>query len=338
MTENSINQSKGEIIIYDDAGGPAIEVNFDQETVWLTQADMAKLFQKDVRTISLHIGNVYKESELLAQKTSFKQANSSKTGIGPDKPTIYYNLDVIISVGYRVKSKRGTQFRIWATSRLRDYLLKGYAVNSQRVKENSNAKLKELETAVRLLQTAIETKRLVGYEKELLQIITDYTKTWVLLNQYDENALAESGANKKIIYALDYENIKKSIERFRARLMKEKQASDLFGKEVGEKLAAVLGNIEQTFDGKVLYASVEERAAHLLYFAIKDHPFTDGNKRIGSLLFLLYLVENHHVYNRRGERIVSDNMLTALALLIAESKPDHKEVMVKLVVNLLAKQ
>jgi prophage maintenance system killer protein len=252
-----------------------------------------------------------------------------------DKPVKFYNLDFIISVGYRVNSKRATQFRIWATQRLRDYLLKGYVLNEQRLKERNDAKLKELQQAVNLLQSAIETKRLAGYEKELLQIITDYTKTWILLNQYDEGKLEIEKVTKKVVYKLDYEKVKKSIDQFKQRLLKNKQASNLFGQEVESKLQALMGNVEQSFNGKPVYPSIEEKAAHLIYFAIKDHPFADGNKRIGSLLFLLYLVENHRLYNKKGERLVTDNALTALALLIAESKPEQKDVMVRLVVNLL---
>jgi prophage maintenance system killer protein len=340
--------SKNEVIIYKDDQGPAIKVNFDQDTVWLTQSDMAELFQKDVKTVSEHIRHIYAENELDKAKTRLKQGNSGITRITTNKPIIagieayrgatYYNLDVIISVGYRVKSKRGTQFRIWATGRLRDYLLKGYAVNKQRLQENSQAKLKELQQAMSLIQTAVETKRLEGYEKELLNIITDYANTWVLLNQYDHDQLVIDKVTKRVVYKLDHEKVTKSISRFKDRLLKNGQASDLFGREQDGKLQALLGNIEQTYDGKPLYQSMEEKAAHLLYFAIKDHPFTDGNKRIGSLLFLLYLVENHRVYNKKGERLINDNALTALALLVAESRPDHKDVMVRLIVNLISKK
>ncbi len=338
MAEISKNQPKGEIVIYNDSQGPAIEVKMENETVWLSSAQMAELFQKDIKTVAEHIRHIYRENELDKGKTTLKQANAGISSIGSNKPTIYYNLDVIISVGYRVKSKRGTQFRIWATQRLRNYILQGYLINEQRLKERQDIKFKELDGAIKLLRSAVENRRLEGYEKELFNIITEYASTWVLLNRYDAGTLALKKTTKVMPYSLEYDSIKKSIARFKTRLIKDKQASELFGKEVESKLKAILGNIEQTFAGKPLYASLEEKGAHLLYFVIKDHPFADGNKRIGSLLFLLYLVENNRVYNKRGERLINDNTLTALALLIAESKPDNKEVMVALVANLIAKK
>ncbi len=189
---------------------------------------------------------------------------------------------MIISIGYRVNSKRATQFRIWATQKLHDYILKGYLIDQQRLKENQQLKLKELEQANRLIQQALETRRLDGYEKELLNIISDYTNTWILLNQYDNNDLKIVSTTNKSGKRLDHENITKSIERFKNRLLAQKEASELFGKEVNNKLSAILGNIYQTFGKKDLYPSLEEKAAHLFYFSIKDHPFIDGNKRIGS--------------------------------------------------------
>ncbi len=184
----------------------------------------------------------------------------------------------------------------------------------------------------------MESKRLEGYEKELLNIITDYANTWFVLNQYDKGELSVEDVSKKKAVVLNYPEIQKSIAKFKERLMVKKEAGTLFGQEVGGKFQGVLGSINQTFSGKDLYPSIEEKAAHLLYFAIKDHPFADGNKRIGSLLFLLYLVENRYLLNKRGERKINDSALAALALLIAESKPDQKEVMVKLVVNLINKK
>lgn len=332
------DQNTSEITIYKDDQGPAVEVSFEGDTAWLSSGQMATLFTKDTKTIATHIRHIYAEGELVREKTALKKANTRNTSIGLDKPTTYYNLDVVISVGYRVKSKRGTQFRVWATQHLRDYLLKGFLVNQERLKEQSQAKLKELEGAVKLLQGAVETHRLDGYEKELLNIITDYTATWVLLNKYDHGALEIENVTKKSVYKLDYEKVSKSIAQFKKRLVSKGEASDIFGTESGSKFQGLLGSIEQTWEGKQLYESLEEKAAHLLYFAIKDHPFVDGNKRIGSLLFLLYLIENRALYNKRGERKLNDNALAALALLIAESKPDQKEVMVKLIVNIINKK
>ncbi len=330
---------KGEIIIYKAPEGPEIRVKLESETVWLNQTQMADLFQKDRDTISEHIQNVYKEAELSQNQTTRNfRAVQFEGKKQVERNITFYSLDMIISVGYRVNSKRGTQFRIWATQRLRDYLLQGYAVNKNRLdqlKQEHNSQLKELQQTVKLFQNVIEADRTEGYEKDLLNIIVDYANTWTVLHEYDEDKLKIENVSKKVSRPLSHPEIQKSIERFKNRLMAKKQASDLFGQEVGGKLEAVLGSIYQTYAGKELYPSVEEKAAHLLYFAIKDHPFVDGNKRIGCLLFLLFLIENNHLNNKRGERKVNDTALVALALLIAESKPTQKDVMVKLIVNLI---
>ncbi len=327
---------KGEIIIYKAAEGSEMQVQMDGETVWLNREQMAGLFEKDERTIGAHIRHIYEEKELELEKTSLKQANTRKTSIGLDKPTVYYNLDMIISVGYRVNSKRGTQFRIWATKRLNDYLTKGFAVNEKRLKEEHDLKMKELEKTAGLFQTVLESRRADGYEKDLLKIITDYAHTWALLNKYDKNELEIDGVTKKTPGSLEYADLQKTIEVFKKRLVAKKEAGSLFGQEVGEKFKAVLGNINQTFGAAPLYPSLEERAAHLLYFLVKDHPFADGNKRIGALIFMLYLVQHNVLFsNKTGERKINDNTLAALTLLVAESHPNHKEVMVKLVVNLI---
>jgi prophage maintenance system killer protein len=330
-----------QIIIYKAPEGPELQVQMDGETVWLTQNQMALLFEKNINTINDHINHIYREKELEVEKTSLKQANTGKTGIGLNKPTTYYSLDMVISVGYRVNSKRGTQFRIWATQRLRDYLLQGYAVNKHRLdqlKQEHNSQLKELQQTTVLFHQLIESRRASGYEKDLLNIILDYANTWTVLHEYDEGKLEITDVSKKSSRPLDHQEIQKTIQRFKSRLAAKKQASGLFGQEVGGKLEAVLGSIYQTYDGKELYPSLEEKAAHLLYFAIKDHPFVDGNKRIGCLLFLLFLIENNYLNNKKGERKVNDTALVALALLIAESKPVQKDVMVKLIVNLINKK
>ena len=325
---------KGEIIIYKAETGTDLQVQTDGETVWMTQGQIAELFQTDRSSITKHLRNIINSAEL-SEKSNVQFLHIAKS----DKPVKFYNLEFILSVGYRVNSKRATQFRVWATGRLKDYLVKGYAINEKRLKDldNLQAKLKELEGANRLIQAALESRRLEGYEKDLLNIITDYTNTWFVLNQYDKGELAADSVSKKKPKALEYESIRKSIEKFKARLMAKKEAGELFGQEVGEKFLGVLGSITQTYGAKELYLSVEEKAAHLLYFCIKDHPFADGNKRIGSLVFLLYLLENGHLMNKKGERRINDTALAALALLVAESKPEKKEVMVKLIINLINK-
>ncbi len=327
-----MKETNSQIVIYKSDSGPEIKLNLRDETLWLTQAQISELFGTKRPAITKHLGNIFNSAEL--SEKSVCSILEHTAGDGKKYKVQYYNLDAIIAVGYRVNSKRATQFRVWATRTLREYLLKGYVVDKARL-ASTQAQIKELEGAVKLLQGAVESRRLEGYEKELLKIITDYTDTWVLLNKYDHNELEIENTTKKTAYQLDYEQVNKSIQQFKARLMSKGEATDLFGKEVGDKLQGLLGSIEQTYNKQPLYTSMEEKAAHLLYFTIKDHPFVDGNKRIGSLLFLLYLIENHALYNRRGERKLNDNALTALALLIAESKPDQKEVMTKLVVNII---
>ena len=326
-------ENKGEIVIYKAETGPELRVDFHDDTVWLTQAEIAVLFDTDRSSITKHIRNLIKSGEL-DQKSNVQILHIANS----DKPVQFYSLDFILSIGYKVNSKRATQFRIWATQRLRDYLLKGYLVNEKRLKENQELKLKELQQANALFHQAVESQRIAGYEKDLLKIITDYTDTWITLNQFDSDSLSLDQAKHQSAKYLDYDQIKKSIERFKTRLMKEKVATELFGSEVGNKLKQVLGNLGHTFSGKDLYPSLDEKAAHLLYFAVKDHPFVDGNKRIGALLFILFLVENNYLVNKKGERKINDAGLTALTLLVAESKPAQKDVMVKLIVNLINKK
>lgn len=327
---------KDQIEIYKAEHGPEIAIRFEGDTLWVTQPQIAALFGTQRPAITKHLNNAFKSSELSEKSVC---SILEHTGSDGKKYQVkYYNLDAVISVGYRVNSKRATQFRIWATQRLKDYILKGYAINQDRLKENQQLRLKELEQANKLFVQVIESRRAEGYEKELLKIITDYTNTWFVLNEYDKGSLQFGDVTKKKAVPLKYEEVQKFIVKFKLRLVAKKEAGDLFGKEVGGKLQGALGSIHQTFGGKDLYPSIEEKAAHILYFCIKDHPFADGNKRIGSLLFLLYLIENHALTNKKGERKVNDSALAALALLIAESKPESKDIMVKLVVNLINKK
>ncbi len=332
---------KSEIIIYKAQEGFSVQVKFDGDTVWLTLQQIAELFGRDKSVISRHLSAIFTDGELSEKASVAKNATvQMEGGRAVERQIEYFNLDTVISVGYRVSSKKATQFRVWATSHLRDFLVKGYAINEKRLKdaENLQVKLKDLEGAHKLMQTALESKRLAGYEKELLKIISDYANTWFVLNAYDKDDLKIQDITKKSAKVLDHSSLQKSIQAFKNRLVAKKEAGDLFGKEVGGKFQGVLGSIGQTFGGKDLYPSLEEKASHLLYFCIKDHPFADGNKRIGSLVFLLFLIENNFLMNKKGERKINDTALTALALLIAESKPSDKDAMVKLVVNLINKR
>jgi prophage maintenance system killer protein len=329
---------KGEVVIYKTKDGRAkLEVNLQEETVWLTQKQMSFMFGKDTRTINEHIKNIYKEKELGENSTIRKfRIVQKEGGREVEREIDFYNLDVIISVGYRVKSKRGTEFRIWATNILRNHIIKGFTLNEKRLKEQKTSKLQELEKAIALLQGAIRNRELNKIEAEgLLKVITDYANSWILLQKYDEGKLAIPKKASKFRWELNYEEAKKAIAELKRNFIKNKNATEIFGQERGHGLDAILGNLNQFFGGKKLYPSVEEKAAHLLYFVIKDHPFVDGNKRSASFLFILFLSKNNSLLNKKGERKINDNALVALALLVAESNPKEKEVMVALIANLL---
>lgn len=326
------NFPKGEIVIYKTKDGKAkFEVNLREETVWLNQDQMVDLFQRDQSVVSRHINNVFKEGEL------DKKSNMHFLHIAnSDKPVVFYSLDVVISLGYRVKSKRGTEFRVWATKVLRDHIIKGFTLNEKRLKEQKLGKLQELESAIALLQGAIRNRDLNKIEAEgLLKVITDYANSWILLQKYDEGKLAIPKKSSKFFWELDYEEAKKAIAELKSNLIKSKNATEIFGQERGHGLDAIIGNLNQSFGGKKLYPNIEQQAAHLLYFVIKDHPFVDGNKRSASFLFILYLSKNNYLLNKKGERKINDNALVALALLVAESNPKEKDVMVALIANLL---
>ena len=323
---------KGEIVIYRTKDGKAkLEVNLWEETVWLTQKQIADLFNTERSVITKHINNVFKIGEL-EEKSNVHFLHIANS----DKPVKFYNLDTIISIGYRVNSRRATQFRIWASKIFKDHLLKGFTINEKRLKEQRQVKLQELESAIALLQSAIRNRELKKVEAEgLLKVITDYANSWILLQKYDEGKLVIQKKTLKFCWELDYEEAKKSIAGLKNNLVRSKNATEIFGQERGHGLDAIIGNLNQSFGGKKLYPSVEEKAAHLLYFVIKDHPFVDGNKRIASLLFILFLAKNNYLLNKKGERKINDNALVALALLVAESNPKEKEVMVALITNLL---
>lgn len=320
----------GEVVVYEDPDGQIrVDVRLERETVWLTQAQMAELFRRDRSVVTRHLNNIFREGEL------DKVSNVQNLHIASsDKPVTCYNLDVIISVGYRVKSPRGTQFRIWATRTLRDHLLQGYTLHERRLRERG---LGEIEQAVGLLARTLVSNALVTDEgRAVLDVVQHYTRAWRLLLEYDEDRLARIPAHPKPPRAsLSVDAARVVIGSFRGVLAGEKQATPLFGQERGEQLAAILGNIEQTFDGMPLYPTAQARAAHLLYFTIKDHPFSDGNKRIGTLLFLDYLRRNELLQHPDGRPRLADNTMVALALLVAESEPAQKDLMIRLLLNLL---
>lgn len=332
MRNNQKQLNKGEIVIYRTSQKEIeLKVKLERGTVWLDARQMARIFGVNRPAIVKHINNIYKTGELY--KKSTRSILEQVAADGKIRKMNLYNLDMIISVGYRVNSKRATQFRIWATKVLKNYLIKGYAVNQNRLKEIN---LREFEQAVALIKKAVETKQFTSGETSgLLKVITDYANSWILLQKYDKKQL-EITKTHKVRYVLTYNDAQKAIIELKNDLVSKKEASDLFGQEKKEILEGILGNLNQSFGGKVFYPSIEEKAAHLLYFIIKDHPFIDGNKRIGSFLFIVFLARNRHLFKKNGERKINDNTLVALALLIAESSPKQKEVMIKLIMNFLS--
>jgi len=331
--KNLPKANKGEIIIYKAREGPKLEVRLEKETVWLDTRQIAALFDVDRTGVVRHIANIYKTRELDGKSTCAKIAQVAKDG--KIREIDFYNLDMIISIGYRVNSKRATQFRIWATKTLKEHLIKGYTINEKRLLQAKD-KFKELQEAISFLKAKSGDKLLAGQEREILSLLENYSKTLTLLGQYDTEKLRLSRRGRGE-FIMSYEEALQIIKELKKELISKKEAADLFGQEYDEKLKAILGNIRQSFGGKELYPSLEEKAGHLLYFIIKDHPFIDGNKRIGSFLFVYFLDKNNYLYKETGEKKINDNALVALALLTAVSNPAEKDKMIKIITNLLAK-
>jgi len=318
-----------EIVIYNSPDNRSqIEVTFDDETVWLSQEQLVRLFQRDQSVISRHIRNVFKEGEL------DEKSNMQKMHIpNSDKPVVTYNLEVIISVGYRVKSKQGTQFRQWATQRLKDYLIQGYALNEKRLKE-SEGKFIDLQRAIKLAAQVGNSENLSSIEaKGILGVLEQYAYALETLDKYDHQQLtiASPSEAEAEIERLSYENAIQQIRVWRDY----QKAGSLFGNEKDQSFRSSLETIYQTFDAEDLYPSIEEKAANLLYFIVKNHSFSDGNKRIAAGLFVYFLDMNNRLLNELGYKRIGDNALVAITIMIAESKSEEKDMMVKLVVNLI---
>lgn len=319
------------IVIYRTSDGQtSVSVRMDGDTVWLSQAQMAELFQKDRTVIGRHINNIYKEHELERETTC---ANFAHMGKDADQTyqTALYNLDVIISVGYRVKSQRGTQFRIWANRVLKDYLIKGYAVN----KALTEQRYSELKQLVAVLGRTVKAQEALTSEDalNLVAVVTDYTYALDTLDRYDYQQLSLDQTTNEEKFHATYEGAMNVI-----RELKEKfGGSRWFANEKDDSFKSSIGQIYQTFDGQDLYPSVEEKAAMLLYLVTKNHSFTDGNKRIAATLFLWFMAGNGILYNPDGTKRIADNTLVALTLMIAESRTEEKDMMVKVVVNLINK-
>lgn len=333
---NTDNLKRGEIIIYKTAKNEVdLKVRLEKETIWLNLNQIAYLFNTDKSGISRHIENIYQSGELKRKPTVAKIATVQKEGEREIKRNIeYFNLDVVLSVGYRVNSKRATQFRIWATKMLKSYLIKGYVVNEKRLLE-AKEKFKELQTAISFLQDKSQKEMLTGQSQEILNLLSSYAKTLTLLSEYDSGKIREiKGGKTKFI--LEYKDILGIIEKIKTELITKKEAGNLFGQERQGALETVIKSLYQTFGGEELYPTIENKASHLLYLIIKDHSFSDGNKRIASFLFVYFLDKNNYLYKKSGEKKINENALTALALLVAESRPEEKEVMIKIIKNLIS--
>ena len=324
MTEQQIR------IFTSNDGQAHLEVALDQETAWLSLDQMTGLFDRDKSVISRHIGNVFKEGEL--DRSSVVAKNATTAADGKTYQVDYFNLDVIISVGYRVKSQRGVQFRKWATGVLKDHLVQGYTLNQRRLTERGI----EFEQAVNLLSRTLTNQGLVSTEGEAVaRVISDYARSWSLLQSYDEQRLAEVGIKQLDMQPLELDEALKAIGELKRTLIAKGEATELFGQLRGDGLTSALATIEQGFGDELFYPNIATRAAHLLYFVIKNHPLADGNKRCGSFLFLWYLRRNASLLAKPVERLINDNTLVALALLVAESLPDQKTLMIRLIEHFL---
>ena len=317
-----------EIVIFRAEDGSAgLEVHLEEETVWLSLNQMADLFDRDKSVVSRHINNVFREGELERQSVV---ANFAITAAdGKNYRVEHFNLDVIISVGYRVKSQRGTQFRQWANRVLKNHIVKGYTLNEQRLREQ-RTKLREMQQTVDLLARTLANHELVtDTGKEILQVITDYAYALATLDRYDHGTLAVEDTSGPTTFALDYQQAISVVQSMKGGF------DGLFGQEKDQGFKSALGAIYQTFDGKDVYPSIEEKAANLLYFIVKNHAFSDGNKRIAAAVFIFFLARNGILYWEDGSKRLADNALVALTLLIAESKPQEKDTIAKVIVNLI---
>ena len=327
---------ENKIIIYtDETNSIQLEVRMEREMVWVTRQQLAMLFERDYKTISKHINNALKE-ELADEVVVAKFANTTRHGAIEDKTQThekeYFNLEMVTSVGYRVKSKKGIQFRKWANRILKDYLVKGYAVN-ERIRKEQIADLRQL---VGMLGRTIQNQPLLSNDETnaLFEVVTNYTYALDTLDNYDYERLTIDKTTKEEPFHATYENAMEAINCLREKF----GGSVLFGNEKDDSFKSSIGQIYQTFGGEELYPSVEEKAAMLLYLVTKNHSFSDGNKRIAATLFLWFLNNNHILYRKDGSKRLADNTLVALTLMIAESKTEEKDVMVKVVVNLINQQ
>lgn len=319
-----------QIQIYTSADGKiSLQVSLDNETVWLNQTQMAELFDTSTDNISLHLKNIYAEHELDENSTTEVFSVVRQEGKRQVQRSLkHYNLDAIISVGYRISSKRATQFRQWATQTLKQFLVQGYAINQKRLQEKGV----EFSQAVALLSQTLTNQALISDEgKAVIGVVQDYARTWSLLQAYDEQNLAAISVQQPEMKPLVFEDVLAAISQLKKELIAKGEATELFGQLRSDGLASAIATIEQGFGDELFYPNIASRAAHLLYFVIKNHPLADGNKRTGSFLFLWYLHQNQVLLAKPVNELINDNTLVALALLVAESLPEQKELMIRLV-------
>lgn len=319
-----------EVAIYKSRDGiTQVEVNLKRDNLWISQEQMARLFEIGRNTVTRHIGNIFRSGEL-GEKSNVQKTYFTNS----DKPVKLYSLDMILSVGYRVNSQKATQFRIWATKVLKEHLLNGYTINEKLLVQQRN-KLNEIKNAINFIEEKSHQKLLRKQSQELLFLIRQYTKSIDLLEQYD-NKRVKRVRGSKTSYVITYDEARAVISELKKNLQNSRAQIGMFAVETSEKLKGVIGNLNQTFGGVELYKSVEEKAANLLYLVIKDHPFVDGNKRTGSILFIHFLDRNNILFRANGERKINDNALVALALLVAISNPIEKDILIKVIIGLLS--
>jgi prophage maintenance system killer protein len=327
-------ENRSPIIIYENAD-QAVEVRLDanKETVWLSQRQMAEAFDTSTDNIGLHLKNIYKEGELDESATTEDSSVVRQEGRRQVTRSIkQYNLDAIVSVGYRVNSSRATRFRQWATRILREHLTQGWTINRQRFEENAQ----ELEAALTLVRKAAQSPALdTDSGRGLVDIVSRYAQTFLLLQRYDEGLLTDPQSQAGGTLP-SLEEAQSALNGLKGELMARGEATELFARDRGDGLASLLGNLDQSVFGEPAYPSVEAKAAHLLYFVIKNHPFSDGNKRSAAFLFVDFLHRNSRLFNASGEPVINDVGLAALTLLVAESDPANKDTMIRLVMNMLA--
>ena len=328
--------AKQKIEIYqNDEGTPQLEVVLENDTVWLTQKQMSDVFGTTPENILMHLKNIYKDQELQEKATTKDFLVVREEGKRQVKRSLkHYDLDAIISVGYRVNSKRGVQFRVWATSRLKEHLISGYTLNQKRFDKNSA----ELQQALELIKKAAQSPRLNNDEgRGLVEIISRYTQTFLWLQRYDEGLLNDPNGQSGGELASPVDAMK-SLNYLKAQLIERGEATELFAKPRVDGLASIFGNLDQSVFGEPAYPTIESKAAHLLYFMVKNHPFSDGNKRSGAFLFVDFLHRNRRLLNDNGDMVINDTGLAALTLLVAESDPKQKETLIRLIMNMLSQE